>query len=270
MYQVTIAYRFKDRHDNDAVQRLWSLSAAYHQSGQLVGDIWISERRGRLLVTGVLHERDSLSPRNDSPAAVQARKALRRVLRSEPVISVAALLEGTKTCACSPVEEVEYHPAPHPLLPASPLVCRSCRGGVPLYRFQSRKDEIRDWLDLLGSELIWRGLHWAWMDSAEMEALGWKQIADPESRLGRLIRGRLRELEKRRPITAYYRLQSEYWTRKGRERTICPGCGGRWNEESDDRLSCKPCRLASGISSDGLRPDWWRPLPRHRGRPTRP
>lgn len=258
MFKVTIQVRYRSAAKDQALDGLWSLSAAYHQSGQLVSGSLVSKHRGGLTLTGVAQERSSLSPRNDSSMARDARKGLRRHLRTEPAISFEPLVEAPRTCGCSLVREVLFDPQPHPLVRTSPLRCRSCRGFVPLYRFG------HECLQLLSAETIWRGLQWAWMDSAEAEALGWNQISDPDSDLSRLIRRRLRTFARRHRIRAYYHLASQYWTEKGIERTLCPGCGRPWSTDFQERLTCRRCSLTTGVSSDGQVPDWWRPLPRHR------
>ncbi len=258
MFKVTIQVRTRVAAKDDAIHGLWTLAAAYHQSGQLVGDYLVSSRRGGMTLTGVAQERSSLSPRNDTPMARDARKDLRRLLRFEPAISFEPLVEAPRTCECSPVPEINYSPQPHPLVSASPLQCRSCRAFVPMYRFG------HECLELLSAETIWRGLHWAWMHSGETEALGWNQISDPDSDLSQMIRRRLRTFARRHRIRAYYQLASQYWTEKGVERTLCPGCGRPWSSDSQQRLTCRRCYLTTRVSSDGQIPDWWRPLPRHR------
>jgi predicted nucleic acid-binding Zn ribbon protein len=174
------------------------------------------------------------------------------------------LVEPHKTCNCRRLGPVVFDPVAHPLAPASPLRCRFCAGRVPLFRFRSRQGADREFVRLLSAETIWRGLHWAWVDSAETEALAWNQIADPDSELNRLIRRQVRSFEKQCSIKAYVLLATEYWTQGGMERTVCSGCGRPWVGEEKNKLRCDRCHLITEISDDRHRPAWWRPLPRHR------
>ncbi len=265
MFKVTIKLRYKAKRRARAVEAVWSLSAAYHQSGQLVGEKFVSSVRGAFILTGIAQERSSLSSANDSSAVRDSWRDLRPLLLWKPRISWEPLVEPSPTCQCSEIKEIVFDPLPHPLTESSPLWCAGCRGWIPLYRFKGGATEV---LDLLSSARIWRGLHWAWMDSKEAEALGWWQIANPDSELSRLIRRRLRAFAKRHRVEAYYSLASQYCTSEGIERSICPGCGRRWANGwgQAEELICRRCRLTTGVSSDGQLPVWWEPLPRHRSR----
>src|SRR6266852_6112457 len=100
MYKLTIQARYKAGIQAEAIDAFWSLYGAFCRSGQLLGNPLVSSRRGVLVMTGVVHERSSLLPRNDSPMARKARKRFRSFLRAKPVITCEPLLEGHRTCVC--------------------------------------------------------------------------------------------------------------------------------------------------------------------------
>jgi predicted nucleic acid-binding Zn ribbon protein len=264
MFRVTIDLRFKTTAGEEAIRASWDLSAALHRSGQTVGDSFLAFRGRGVSLVGVVHEKRSLSHRNDSRRSREAWNRIGRFLSGSPRSTFESLVESRRTCTCARVRIVIFDPVPHPLDPASPLECRACNGRVPLYRFLQGKDADTEYGGLLSAETVWRGFHWGWMDSAETEALGWHQIADPDSELNRLVRRRARSFAKRCGIKMYTRIQPEYWTENEMERSTCPGCGHSWLLEEKDRLSCSRCLLVSRISNDRDRPEWWRPLPRHR------
>jgi predicted nucleic acid-binding Zn ribbon protein len=262
MHKVTMTFDFKHTADNAAVHKVWALVAAYLGSGQLVGDQWVTRTMGgkSLCVTGVAHERSAFLPQYQSKDARKALAELKPLIRKRVRIEWERFAEDALTCDCRKPGRLLF--SPDVVLGASPFRCLDCRGRRPMYRLGRGADS---W-SVRGLARQWDGFYWTWMDSGQTEALAWQQLADPSSELGRMVRKRLRELEKKVRIPVYYDLLAYYVSKSGDcpETTQCPGCGSTWEMEKGSGMTCARCRLFSYLPFDGQPPDWWRPLPRHR------
>ncbi|HZE99810.1 MAG TPA: DUF2310 family Zn-ribbon-containing protein [Planctomycetota bacterium] len=267
MYKITMTFKLKKPADSDAVHDVWRVLSEYSASGQLLGDYLVTrDSSGKSIrVTGVAHERSAFSQRYGSRDLGKALTRLKRRLRAPVRRDWERFAEDPKTCDCAKPSRLLF--SPHLQLEASPFRCLDCRGRRPEYRLRNRvrTDSCRN----LARQC--HGFYWIWMDSGETEALAWRQLADPESEMSRMVKKQLRDLEKRIGIPVYYDLPAHYVSKleDSPETRPCPGCGRPWTVESDPALTCVRCRLFSYTPVDGRPPGWWRPLPRHR-RATRP
>jgi predicted nucleic acid-binding Zn ribbon protein len=268
MYKVTITYVLKKRADAEAINKVWSIVAAYLRAGQLVGDQWVTlgGRPNIIRATGVAHEQSAFSPRFVSPEARSYLKELAPFLRGTPKMEWEQFAEDSKTCRCAKPPGFIF--APEVWNGASPLQCLKCRGRCPMYLVVPRSDRG----ELRSLSRQWVGFYWTWMDSGATEALAWNQLADPESEFSRMAREELKGLEKEIRLPIYHDLLTKYASRADDppEETTCPGCGRSWDEYLvDGRALCVNCRLSYYNPDDRDAPDWWKPLPRHRRRKTR-
>ena len=263
MYKVTLTYVLKKRVDDNAIQKVWSLVAAYSQSGQLVGMQWVTigDSPIEIRATGLAHERSALLRRFESKLAKGARADLAPLLRRRATVEWERFAEDSKTCTCRRPRGLVF--TPDVLSEGSPFRCLDCRGRRPPYRI----GKSRDYFHLRNLSRQWIGFYWTWMDSGATEELAWGQLAEPKSDFVRMARKEVKDLERQIGVPVYYDLLTHYLSRleEAPESTICPGCGRRWNQDLiTDRLICERCRLFSYVPVDGQPPSWWRPLPRHR------
>jgi predicted nucleic acid-binding Zn ribbon protein len=269
MFKVTLTYLLKKPADNDAIQKVWSVVAGYSRKGQLVGEVLVTlgPVSRSLCVTGMVHERSSLSRKYESRETRNALAELSPFLRKRPTLDRERLAEDGGTCTCTRSTALVF--APEVILGASPLRCLDCWDRRPLYRLRSRSADE----DLRELARQWISFYWMFMDSGSTEALAWRQLADPESIFSRMTRKRLKGFEKKLGIPVYFELYTHYISRSPDppEVRICPGCGRRWSRLDEKWRTCARCRLVSHLPNERDLPDWWRPLPRHRSakRPTK-
>ena len=263
MYKVTLIYVLRRRADDDAIQKVWSVIAAYSQSGQLVGRQWVTLGRSpfEIRATGLAHERSAFSRRFDSNLVKDARADLAPLLRRRATTEWERFAEDSNTCRCRTPGALIF--TPDILDEGSPFCCMDCGGRRPPYRVGKHLN----YFDLRQLSERWIAFYWTWMDSSSTENLGWRQLADPKSEFVQRARKEVEDVERRIGVPVYFDLLTHYRSRLegAPESTICPGCGRRWNQDlMIDRLICERCRLFSYVPVDGQPPSWWRPLPRHR------
>lgn len=262
MYKVTLSYVLRKRVDEDAIQKVWRVIAAYSQTGQLVGMQWVTLGRSpfELRATGLAHERSALSRRFDGKWVKEGRADLAPLLRRRATVEWERFAEDSTTCSCRRPGGLIF--TPDVLSEGSAFRCLDCRGRRPPYRI----GKPSNYFGLRNLSRQWIGFYWTWMDSGATEELAWRQLADPRSEFARMAKRQVQDLERRIRVPVYYDLLTHYLSRleDAPEATICPGCGRRWNQELiRDRLLCERCRLFSYVPVDGQPPRWWRPLPRH-------
>lgn len=96
-----------------------------------------------------------------------------------------------------------------------------------------------------------------WLDSADLETVAYKQLAEVNSGLSEQGRGICAKIEQATAIPTYYYIHRYYGRKNGENERRCPGCGQDWRvkdtTEPDNTFwgftfKCEQCRLVSHLA----------------------